>query len=301
MLIVGGSGLVGSTLIRYAQNEFNIHITINKNKSPFDNISYTKIDLITNKDKIFSLIKNINPDIIVHTVAHPSVDYCEIEQNLAKTLHVDVTHDILEASSNVGAKLIYLSTDAVFDGNTKTKYTEYDIPNPINFYGKTKLESENLVLSKSTQNVVLRPAVIYGWHKKSRFTNWIIESLSHENLVDPHVDQYNTPTLVDDLAKSIISIIKQDVSGLFHSTGKTCVNRYDLACIIAEIFGFNKNLIKPVTSNEKKQDAPRPKNTCLDSSKLEDAINFQFKDIQEGISFLHKKLLEGQPQFSDIQ
>ena len=143
------------------------------------------------------------------------------------------------------------------------KYVETDIPNPINYYGKTKLDAENIILSKSTKNVVLRPAVIYGWHKRSRFTNWIIESLSNGTLVDPHVDQYNTPTLVDDLAKSIILIIEKEISGLFHSTGKTCVNRYELAHIIAEIFGFDKKLIKPVTSDEKKTRCATTKENLL--------------------------------------
>ena len=292
LLIIGGTGLVASTLIKYAKNDYNIHITINKNEPVFDDIPNTKIDLMANRSDIASLIKNFNPDVVVHTVAHSSVDLCETDQKLAEILHVDVTKDITESCHLINAKLIYFSTDAVFDGKMNEKYVETDIPNPINYYGKTKLDAENIILSKSTKNVVLRPAVIYGWHKRSRFTNWIIESLSNGTLVDPHIDQYNTPTLVDDLAKSVILIIEKEISGLFHSTGKTCVNRYELAHIIAEIFGFDKKLIKPVTSDEKKQDAPRPKKTCLDSSKLEKDIGYQFKNIHEGIKFLYEKSLE---------
>lgn len=301
LLIIGGNGLVGSTLIKYARDDFDIHYTINKNESSFDDIPHTKIDLMTKKSEISDLFKNVKPDIVVHTVAYSSVDLCETEQNLAKILHIDVTKDIIKCSNDFDAKLIYLSTDAVFDGKIKQKYVEDDIPKPINFYGKTKLEAEKLIMNQSTKNVILRPAVIYGWHKKSRFTNWIIESLTHNNSVDPHIDQFNTPTLVDDLVKSIILIIKKDLSGLFHSTGKTCINRYELACIVADIFGLDKNLIKPVTSNEKKQTAPRPKHTCLDSSKLENSINFKFKDITEGMSFLYEKSLEEQNIFSNSQ
>lgn len=135
-------------------------------------------------------------------------------------------------------------------------------------------------------NVILRTSVIYGNHKKSRFTNWIIGNLIQNKIVDPHVDQFNTPTLVDDLAISILKIISKDVSGLFHATGKTCLNRYEFAKEISSQFGFDSKLILPVTSEQKKQEAPRPKKTCLDSSKLEKIIDYEFCDIKKGISFL---------------
>jgi len=291
LLVIGGSGLVGSTLIEYAKSNYDIHFTINKNESCFDNIPFTKIDLMKNKFEISNLINNFNPDVVIHTAAHSSVDLCETDHKLANFLHIDVTKDITRVCHEINAKLIYFSTDAVFDGKMNKKYLESDTTNPINYYGKTKLDAEKIILNQSTKNVILRPSVIYGWHKKSRFTNWIIESLKNESSVDPHVDQYNTPTLVDDLVKSILLIIEKDISGLFHSTGKTCINRYELANIIADIFGFDKKLIKPVTSNEKKQDAPRPKKTCLDSSKLEKTIDYQFTNISEGIQFLHDKSL----------
>jgi len=292
LLVIGGSGLVGSTLIQYAKTDYDIHFTINKNESSFDDVPFTKIDLMKNKFEILNLINDFSPDVVIHTAAHSSVDLCESDHKLANFLHIDVTKNIAKTCHQINAKLIYFSTDAVFDGEMSKKYLETDITNPINYYGKTKLDAEKIILDQSTKNVILRPSVIYGWHKKSRFTNWIIGSLKNKSSVDPHVDQYNTPTLVDDLVKSILLIIEQDISGLFHSTGKTCVNRYELANIIADIFGFDNKLIKPVTSNEKKQDAPRPKKTCLDSSKLEKTIDYQFKNISEGIKFLYDKSLE---------
>jgi dTDP-4-dehydrorhamnose reductase len=292
LLIIGGSGLVGSTLIEYAKTDYDIHFTINTNESSFDDIPFTKIDLMKNKSEILNLINDFKPDVVVHTAAHSSVDLCETDHKLANFLHIDVTQDITKLCHQINAKLIYFSTDAVFNGKMNKKYVENDVPHPINYYGKTKLDAEKIILDQSTKNVILRPSVIYGWHKKSRFTNWIIESLKNKITVDPHVDQYNTPTLVDDLVKSILLIIEQDISGLFHSTGKTCVNRYELANIIADIFGFDNKLIIPVTSNEKKQDAPRPKKTCLDSSKLEKLIDYEFKNISEGIKFVYDKSLK---------
>ncbi len=289
LLILGGTGLVGSTLIDYALQKFQIHITNNQNENNFKQIPSTAIDFLTETEKLINFIKFFNPDYIVHTVAFPSVDFCETNHEQANLLHVKVTKKIALASKEINAKLIFLSTDAVFNGKKNKKFVESDIPNPINFYGKTKLKAEKNVLSVSNSNVVLRTAVIYGWHKKSRFTNWILSYLKKGNIVEPVIDQYNTPTLIDDLVTVIIKILKNNYSGLFHATGKSCINRYEFALKLAEHFNFNLDLIKPVTSKQKKQLAPRPEGSCLNSSKLENLIQFKFKKIDEGIKFILKK------------
>ena len=200
LLIIGGSGLVGSTIIQYSKQNYDLHATFNKNK--IEDIKTTKIDLLEDRKKILDLISTLKPNVVIHTAAHPSVDLCETNPKQADILHVDVTRDISEACSTVKSKLIYFSTDAVFEGKINKKYTEDDQPKPINHYGETKLEAEKIILNASSKNVILRTAVIYGWHKKSRFTNWILNSLVENKTVDPFIDQYNTPTFVDDLAKS---------------------------------------------------------------------------------------------------
>jgi len=280
---------VGSTLLQYASPNYSIHFTYNTNKITFDNINSTQINLLGNQKMIIDLIKEIQPDIVVNTAAHSSVDLCETDHSIADKLHVDITQDITQVCKDIDSKLVYISTDAVFQGELHKKYTELDQPNPINYYGKTKLQAEQITLNASSKNVVLRTAVIYGWHKKSRFTNWIIQTLKENHMVDPFIDQYNTPTLVDDLAKSLLSIFEKNISGMFHATGKSCLNRYEFALVLASTFGLDKKLIKSVTSKEKKQDAPRPTSTCLDSRKLEKLIDFNFSDIQSGVSFIFNK------------
>lgn len=291
MLILGGDGLVGSTLYEFSLKTFSVHST-SRNSSNSSNPNFINLDLIKDRNEINKIISNQNPDVIVHTVAHSSVDLCETDHKIADLLHIDITKEISDIAKNLDSKLIFLSTDAVFNGNQTQKFTENDVPEPVNYYGKTKLDAEKIVLESSKKNVVLRTAVIYGWHERSRFTNWILSYLKKEKIVDPFKDQFNTPTLVDDLVESIQRIIQQKISGLFHATGKSCVNRYDFALLLSKHFGLEKSLIKPVTKNEKKQDAPRPFRTCLDSSKLEKTINFDFHDIDSGIQVLYKKAQE---------
>ncbi len=288
ILIFGGSGFVGSSFIDYSRDIFDISYTYNTNMINFDKTIANKINLFTDNKKILSIIDDLNPDVIINTVAYPSVDFCEINRELANELHVNVTKTIVDGATKNNSKLIFLSTDAVFEGELNKKYSENDIPNPLNYYGITKLNAEKIVLSQPN-NVVLRTAVVYGWHKKSRFTNWILDYLKQNKKVDPFIDQFNTPTLVDDLVKSMIKIIENNISGLFHATGKTCLNRYEFALKLANSFGYDQKFVLPVTSKEKKQDAPRPISTCLDSSKLENTLNFHFSDIDDGISFILDK------------
>ena len=170
------------------------------------------------------------------------------------------------------------------------KYIESDTPNPLGHYGRTKLEGENIILNASVNNVVLRTTVVYGWQKQSRFTNWVMNSIKNKQEVTAFIDQFNTPTLADDLVKAVLKIIDKKTHGLFHASGKTCLSRYDFAIKLAEKFELEKKYVLQIKAEELNQIGPRPKNGCMDSSKLEKLINFQFCNIDEGIDFIKKKL-----------
>ena len=290
LLIFGGSGLVGHSLIEHA-SDYDIHLTYNKNDPKIENCTSTKIDFISESLKIHQIIRNVNPDHVVHTVAYPSIDFCEKNLDMAETLHVKAVQEISDTCKDLKIKLISFSTDAVFDGTYNGKYTESDSPNPLGHYGRTKLEGENVILNSSNDNVVLRTTVVYGWQKQSRFTNWVMDSIKNHQEVTAFVDQFNTPTLSDDLAQSVLKIIDKKINGLFHASGKTCLSRYDFAMKLATKFNLGTKFISKVKSSDMNQVGPRPKNGCMDSSKLEKTINFQFCNTDEGINFIYKNLL----------
>jgi len=164
------------------------------------------------------------------------------------------------------------------------------LTNPQSHYGATKLEAEKLIL-QSKKNIVLRTTVIYGWHIRSRFTNWVLSSLEKNQQIPAFTDQKNTPTLVSDISYSVLELIRLNKSGLFNAVGKTCLSRYDFAILLAEKFGFDTKNVIPTLSSIKKQLAPRPKNGCLNAKNLEEEINFNFKTIEEGISLMHDEFL----------
>tara|TARA_Y100001936_G_scaffold169582_1_gene165843 strand:- start:9607 stop:10482 length:876 start_codon:yes stop_codon:yes gene_type:complete len=286
VLVLGASGLVGSTFVNYSKDLYDLHLTYNTNIINSLEFGSTKLDVINEKNKLKNLILEKSPDVIINTIAHSNVDHCEIHHNDADDLHTDIVKIILDSCLEIGSRLIYFSTDHVFPGELNKKYSEEDTPNPLNYYAKSKLNAEKIILNNSLKNTVLRTAVIYGNHPRSRFTDWIISYLKKNKPVDPFIDQFNTPTLVDDLAKSLVKIIDNNISGLFHATGPTCLNRYQFALLLAKYFKLNQELITPVTKNEKKQIAPRPISVCLDSSKLEKKIKMKFSNIDSGINHI---------------
>ena len=201
-------------------------------------------------------------------------------------MHVSVTEKIAQTCDSIGTKLLYFSTDAVFDGKQNEKYVESDSTNPISYYGKTKLAAEKILMDSCKNNVIFRTTVIYGSYSRSRFTNWVFNSLKQNKTIPAFTDQFNTPTLVDDLCKAILNILNFDLSGVYHAAGKTCLSRYDFALKLAKKFNFDEELIIPTLSSTVNQIAPRPKNGCLDSTKLEKILNFEFSSIDSGLDLM---------------
>lgn len=284
ILIIGENSLIGSTLLNYVKDNFELYSTHYNSK--INEKNSIRIDLVKNPQKLLELITKIKPNFVVHTVAYPNVDFCEKNNDAAYILHVTITKKIAQACLTVNAKLLYFSTDAVFDGTEDKKFSEFDITNPLSHYGKTKLEAERVIMEISDNNLIFRTTVIYGPYSNSRFTNWVLDNLKQNKSVPAFTDQLNTPTLVDDLCKSIIHAFSHNLSGVFHAVGKTCLSRYDFALRIAKKFDFDQKLIVPTISSETSQIAPRPKNGCLDATKLEKLLNFNFCDIDAGIQFM---------------
>ena len=288
VLIIGANSLVGSTLSNYAKDNFDLYYTYHN--IILNNKNSIQIDLVKETSKILDLIKTIKPILVIHTVAFANVDFCEKNNHDANFLHVTVTEKIAQTCASVGAKILYFSTDAVFDGEKNGKYVESDITNPLSYYGKTKLAAEKILMDTSKNNIVFRTTVIYGPYSKSRFTNWVFDKLKQNQKVPAFTDQFNTPTLVDDLSKVILEILNLDLSGIYHLAGKTCLSRYDFSLKIARKFNFNEELVIPTMSSTVNQIAPRPKNGCLDSTKLEKILNFEFSSIDSGLDFMKNSL-----------
>jgi len=265
--LIIGTGLLGSRIVEIASNEFEIINTYNKNPVDLQSTVSHQLD-ITNQKLTFRLIKELNPEYIIHTAAHTGVDYCEVHRSEAYSVNVTGTRNVSEASDEIGAKLVYVSTDYVFDGK-KGMYSEGGMTNPINHYGKTKLEGEDVVKTVCEDWIIARTSVLYGWNPaKPNFVTWALDELMAGNRIRIVSDQFNSPTLADNLADMLIELIRRDEHGVFHTSGGERISRYDFVIKIAEIFDLNCELIEPITSDQLNWTAKRPADSSLDVSKI---------------------------------
>lgn len=265
-LLIIGSGLLGNCFAEMAVNTFVTFATYNEHPLDLKGCKSYYLN-ITNKADVTTLVQKLKPDYIIHTAALTDVDHCERDKRLAWNINVEGTRHISEISRKISAKLVYISTDYVFDGYGGM-YKENDSTNPIDYYGATKLGGENL--AKDLKDcIIVRPSVLYGWNPmKLNFVTWVIQELKRGNAINVVNDQFNSPTLADNLVELILELIEKEENGIFHASGSERISRLDFAIRIAEIFGLNKDLIKPITSDQLNWTAKRPMDSSLDVSKI---------------------------------
>jgi len=281
IIVTGAGGLLGDKIINLHPENYEILGGYYKNKPTIGN--FFQMD-ITNKKQV-ELLKKLNPDIIIHTASLTNVDYCEDHKEEAWTVNVNGTKNILVISERIGNKIVFLSTDYVFDGKNGP-YSEEDEPNPINYYGRTKLECEKLIESSGLEYIIVRTTVLYGWKEnRLNFVTWVINELKNGRKIKVVKNQFGTPTLADNLAEAILKLILHKKEGIYNIAGSSLINRYDFALKIAEIFNLDQKLIIPITNKELNQKAPRPKRGGLKTDKIKSEMNVKLLTIEEG---LHK-------------
>lgn len=222
----------------------------------------------------------------MHAAAFTNVDKCEVEKDKAYEINAKATENIAKTANEIHAKMIYISTDYVFDGE-KGMYSEEDETDPINYYGSTKLEGEKAVIENCNDYIIARTSVIYGANKKN-FATWVINELKDGRKINIITDQWVSPTLNIDLAEQILALIEKDEYGIFHTAGGERISRYDFVIKLAEIFGFNKELVNPTTSDKMKWIARRPRDSSLNVSKISNIkkpykVNYALEKLKEMI------------------
>ena len=289
LLITGAIGLYGSKLAKMAL-EKNIDVySCDVQEMPVCG-NFVKFD-VSNKKLVDQAFTQVKPDVVVHAATLTDVDKCELNKELAWKINVEGTRNIVEAAKNAGSFLIYISTDYVFNGE-KGNYTELDRPDPINYYGVTKLAAEELVKAQD-EYLIGRPSVIYGSTPaagKVNFSLWLIETLRKGEHVKIVTDQWNTPTLNTNLADMTLEAAELRLTGTFHLCGATRVSRFEFAQLIAETFDLDKSLIDPALSSQFKWPAKRPMDSSLDTSKAQQTLKNKPLEIHEALRRLRLEL-----------
>jgi len=217
---------------------------------------------------IHDAIERIRPDVIIHAAAVTDVDLCEERPELAYLINGEGTGKIGEEAKGVGAHVIYVSTDYVFDGRTGS-YREDEPPNPVNHYGRSKLLGERLLRESCCHHCIARTSVIYGWGREHRpnFGTWVLSTLQSNRTIKAVMDQYVSPTLNENLAEMLVNVVDMKLERVLHVAGSTRIDRYNFALKIAEIFQLDPNLVEPVKAADMNWRAQRPADSSLDVEK----------------------------------
>jgi dTDP-4-dehydrorhamnose reductase len=289
LLITGASGLYGSKLAQLAIDRgFEVYSSDIQSLTVYGN--FVKLD-ISGKQQVDQAFSTIKPDIVVHAATLTDVDKCELDKALAWKVNVEGTKNIAAASQATGSFLIYISTDYVFSGE-KGCYVESDAPDPVNYYGLTKLIAEEIIQTLP-EYFIARPSVIYGSTPaagKVNFALWLIETLSKGERVRIVTDQWNTPTLNTNLAEMTLEVIERRLNGDYHLCGATRVSRFQFAEQIADAFELNKDLIDKAESSQFSWPAKRPTDSSLDTSKAQRNLKCKPLNISSALKKLKLEL-----------
>jgi len=299
LLITGANGLFGSKLAKLAlDKDIQVYSSDIQGLSTFGN--FVKLDVV-NKAKVNETFQTIKPDVVVHAASLTDVDRCELNKELAWNINVEGTKNVAEASQQTECFLIYISTDYVFSGE-KGYYVESDSPEPLNYYGLTKLEAETVATQTMPQSDLFigRPSVIYGSTPatgKINFALWLIETLRKGERVRIAKDQWNTPTLNTNLAEMTLEAIERRLSGVYHICGATRLSRFEFARKIADCFELDKSLIDKVSSTDFPWVAQRPVDSSLDTSLAQRILRCKPLTIDRALEKLKQELTEKQTSF----
>jgi dTDP-4-dehydrorhamnose reductase len=259
-------------------------------KSFVNRLEYVKCDL-TNREHIKKIIFDFCPDFIINSAAYTNVDLSETEREAAWKVNVKAVEYISEAARVIDAHIIHISSDYIFDGKNGP-YSENAKPNPLGYYARTKLASENALRISGTFNTILRTNVLYGINSSCKvdFVRWLINSLKDGKRVSIVTDQINNPTFVDDLVQGISKVIEYKKPGIYHIGGREFLSRFEFSLRIADFFNLDKNLIEPITTNELNQVSRRPLKSGLIILKAETELGYKPHTISESLSAIKREL-----------
>jgi len=243
---------------------------------------------ITDSTNIQSVVKNFHPDWIINAAAYTDVDGAENNEKLAFNVNADGPHYLAKAAQEIGAKLVHVSTDYVFDGTKNEPYTETDQPNPLQVYGKSKLEGETLIQETGVPGIIIRTSWLYGTHGNN-FVKTILRLADEKDEIQVVDDQIGSPTYVGDLAEAILELLSIHTFHhleLLHYSNEGGISWYEFARKIIKNKKMNK--IKPIITEELKSKIKRPKYTVLDFNKSHNKFNLKILNWKDSFkkSFL---------------
>lgn len=283
LILTGASGFLGNYIFQEAVNAYDVLGTYNQNPISNTRGRTIRTDLT---DPPFDELREFDPDVIVHCAALTDVDKCERNPELSHKLNVEMTESVASLAASVNAHLVYLSTDAVFNGR-KPWWSEADEPDPINEYGKTKLGGEQSATRLHNDVSIIRTNFVgYTREERQSLAEWMIDTFESKEELTGFEDVYFTPLYAGDLASYILGLIEAEYTGQIHLSGSERISKLGFAREIADVFGFDSDLVRPIRVDDLDFDAPRGRDLSLDNSRAQEVLEEELPDVQTTLQHL---------------
>ncbi len=295
ILVTGAGGLFG---VNFCLNSYQHHQIIGITRRAIKALPFAteQADLLE-KGVLPKLVEKLRPDVIIHAAANANLDDCEKDPKHTFTLNAELPARIAEVTSQRGIQLIHISTDAVFHDNTDRVFTEQDTPNPNNLYGQSKLSGEEYVLQIDPYAIVAR-VNFFGWSisGKKSLAEFFFNHLANNKPCFGFPDVFFCPLYVEDLGEVLIKMIDKQLAGLYHVVGSDTLSKYQFGQQIAQVFGYDINLISPKSVELSTLVSPRSNNLRLSNAKLSTALGQSIPGIGQGLDRFYTQFKHGYPQ-----
>jgi|SRR2546422_2275593 len=285
VLVTGGTGLLGKALAESCPvgcSILSLHLRPPRVVNPCTNELLVDV---RDRDKIGMIFASQLFDVVIHAAGISNVDYAEQHYDDAVASNVTGTANVAELCSDFNKRLIYVSTNAVFDG-TRAPYSEGDPACPINAYGRIKVQCEELVAKVANSFCIVRPILMYGWNYPSARMNpvtWLLEKMGRGEPVSIVTDVYENPLFYLQAGEALWKVVEREDLRLVHLAGGEIVNRYTFALAVARVFGLDAGLIRPVESSFFPDLAPRPRNTSFVTDRMQNKLKVVPLTLEEGL------------------
>ena len=295
ILITGSNGLLGQKLVLAFRHNHEVMATSigacrMNNQSGF---AYQNLD-VTKEQAVRKIVLDFRPDAIINTAAMTNVDACEDHRENCDKLNVYAVQYLADACAEVGAHLVHISTDFIFDGENGP-YTEEDQANPLSYYGLSKWKSEQVLQKNSCDWAVLRTIIVYGTAdnlSRENIVLWGRGALKKGNPLNIIDDQFRSPTLVEDLAQACILAVEKRAKGVYNASGKDIMSILEMVERMADFYGCDKSIINRISTVTLNQKAKRPPKTGFILDKSINELAYQPHSFEEGLAIVEQQILE---------
>ena len=295
VIITGSNGLLGQKLLHKLREDDSVELvatSIGVNRvTEKEGYKYVSLD-ITNENAVKKVMISENPQVIINTAAMTNVDVCEDQQEKCDDLNVNAVTYLSEISVEINAHLIHISTDFIFDGKNGP-YSENDIPNPISYYGLSKLKSETILLESECRWTVLRTIVVFGvaeYLSKGNIVLWAKAALEKGDALNIIDDQFRSPTLAEDLADACILSFKKKKFGVYNASGKDIMSIYEMVERIAKHYNYSTDNLNRISTVRLNQKAGRPPKTGFILDKSVRELGYNPHSFEECLEIIDKQL-----------